>query len=78
MTSSATQPPHVYTANVTAKPPPSRCLPSHQIVKKTIRLLIISTLYLPETIVSIRYQCELLRSLCAGHTNYSAMTGTVR
>jgi hypothetical protein len=40
--------------------------------------VIISTLYLPETTVSILYQCVLLSSVCAGQTHCSDMTGTVR
>jgi hypothetical protein len=40
--------------------------------------MIISTLYLPETTVNVRYQCVLLRSVCAGQTNCSVMIGTVR
>jgi hypothetical protein len=39
--------------------------------------MIISTLYLPEIIVNVRYQCVLLRSVCAGQTNCSVMTGNV-
>lgn len=40
--------------------------------------MIISTLYLPETTVNVRYQYVLLRSVCAGQTNCSVTIGTVR
>jgi len=40
--------------------------------------VIISTLYLPEITVNVRYQCVLSRSICAGQRNSSVMTGTVR
>jgi hypothetical protein len=40
--------------------------------------VIISTPYLPETTVDIRYQYVLLRRICAGQTSYSGMAGTVR
>ena len=40
--------------------------------------MIISTLYLPETTVNVRYQCVLLRNVCAGHTDCSVVTDTVR
>jgi hypothetical protein len=39
--------------------------------------MIISTLYLLETTVNVRYQCVPLRSVCAGQTNCSVMTVTV-
>jgi hypothetical protein len=40
--------------------------------------MIISTLYLPETTVNVRYQCVLSRSVCAGQAHCSVATGTVR
>jgi hypothetical protein len=40
--------------------------------------MIISTVYLPEITVNVRYQRELFRSTFAGQTNCSVMTGTVR
>jgi hypothetical protein len=40
--------------------------------------MIMFTLYLPEITVNVRYQCEPLRDVCAGQTNCSVMTDTVR
>jgi hypothetical protein len=40
--------------------------------------MIISTLYLHEVTVNVRYQCVLLRSVCARQTRYSIMAGTIR
>jgi hypothetical protein len=40
--------------------------------------VIISTLYLAETTINIRYPCVPLKSICAGQMNCSVMTGTVR
>ncbi len=40
--------------------------------------MIIFTLYLPEATVNVRYQCVLLRNVCACQTNCSVVTGTVR
>jgi hypothetical protein len=40
--------------------------------------MIISTLYLPETTVNVRYQYVLLRSVCPGQMGCSVTTGTVR
>jgi hypothetical protein len=40
--------------------------------------MIISTFYLPETTINVRYQYVPLRSACAGQGNHSVMTGTVR
>jgi len=40
--------------------------------------VIISTLYLPEIIVNLRYQHAPLESVCAGQTKYSVIIDTVR
>jgi len=69
--------PHIHTVNAAARPSASRrsALMSGD---QEGHLVIISTLYLPEITVNVRYQCVLLRSVCAGQTNSSVMTGTVR
>jgi hypothetical protein len=40
--------------------------------------LIISTLYLHETAVNIQHQHVVSKSICAGQTKRSAMTGAVQ
>ena len=52
--------------------------PAHRAGKAANVTLIISTLYLPETAANLRYQHAPLRSICAGQTKYSVITGAVR
>ena len=40
--------------------------------------MIIPIVYLPKTTVNVRYQCVPMRSVCAGQTDYSMVTGAVR
>ena len=40
--------------------------------------MIISTVYLPKTTVNVRYQCVPMRTVRAGQTDYSVVTGAVR
>ena len=67
---------HIHAVNAAARPSASRCF-TLMSSGQGDHPVIISTLYLPEITVNVRYQCVLLRSVCAGQTNSSVMTGTV-